>query len=75
MSPINYDVGVRVQALTLYEYGVSAPNIFNWIGVSESSLKRWKRLARTRGFDPLISSHILSQYLVDTPRSGRPSAL
>ena len=40
MSPINYDVGVRVQALTLYEYGVSAEEIDKWIGVSESSLKR-----------------------------------
>jgi len=75
MSPINYDIGVRVQALSLFEYGVSAKEIEKWMGVSISSLKRWKRVSRQRGFDPQVSSHILAQYVTDVPRSGRPSAL
>ena len=75
MSPINYDVGVRVQALTLYEYGVTPSEIFDWIGVTESSIKRWKRVSRERGFNPVVSSHILAQYIVDAPRSGRPTVL
>ena len=75
MSLINYDIGVRVQALSLFEYSVSAKEIEKWTGVSVSSLKRWKRVLRQRGFDPQVSSHILAQYVTDAPQSGRPSVL
>ena len=75
MSPTNYDIGVRVQALTLSNYRVKPKEIFNWIKVSESSLKRWKRIAKERGFNPLVSSHILAQYVADAPRTGRPTIL
>ena len=75
MSLIKYDIGVRVQALTLYDYGAKPSEILDQTGISESSLKHWKRVSRERGFNLVASSYIIAQYVADAPRSGRPTII
>lgn len=36
------------------------------------SIKRWMKKARHRGFNPEIDPRILTEYVEDSPGSGRP---
>ena len=75
MSKTVWDVGIRVQCLTLLQFGVCLDDVIDWLGPSRSSILRWLRIAKERGYDPEQSSWILAQYVADAPRSGRPTVL
>jgi transposase len=71
MAPI--DVGVRIQALAMLEVGYTPAQIEEIIGVKPSATYRFRRIAIERGYNPKESKKILLEYLVDAPRSGRPT--
>jgi hypothetical protein len=50
-------------------------DIVKYLGPDKSTIYRWKRIEKERGFDPVVSSHIPVQYLIDAPRSRRPTLL
>src|SRR5271167_386355 len=64
-----HDVGTRLQALTLLEYGATVPYIVAVTGVSVSAIYRIRRTAVARGYDPSISKQILLKYIEDAPIS------
>ena len=70
-----WDIGIRIQCLTLLYYGVQIEQISQWFGPSKFSIYRWNRVAKERGFNPEVSSQILAQYVTDAPRTGRPTVL
>ena len=67
------DIGVRVQALALLEVGYTPAQIEAYIGVKPSATYRFRCTAIKRGYKPEESKKILLEYLVDAPRSGRPT--
>jgi hypothetical protein len=71
MAPV--DVGVQVQALAYLELGYTPAQIEVYLGVSKSAIYRFRRTAIERGYNPQESKKILIEYLVDAPRSGRPT--
>jgi hypothetical protein len=71
MAPV--DVGVRIQALACLELGYTPAQIEAYLGVSKSAVYRFRRTAIDRGYNPQESKKILLEYLVDAPRSGRPT--
>jgi transposase len=71
MAPV--DVGVRIQALACLELGYTPAQIEAYLGVSKSAIYRFRRIAIDRGYNPQESKKILLEYLVDAPRSGRPT--
>lgn len=72
---VNYDDGLRLQALALVEYGI-APKIVEGItGIHKSTISRLKKKARERGYDPQVLKKLLLDYVTDAPRSGRPSTI
>ena len=42
-------------------------------GVSAKTVKKYMGTARLRGYDPSVSPLIKKEYVMDAPRSGRPS--
>lgn len=74
MAPY-WDIGIRIQCLTLLNFGVHIDHIAAWLGPDKSTIYRWNRVAKERGFDPKQSAWILAQYVTDAKRSGRPTVL
>jgi hypothetical protein len=68
-----YGLALRVQCLTLFEVGIPLDVICQKYSVTKSSLYRWKRIAKARGYDPNVSPILFDYHLEDAPRSGRPS--
>jgi hypothetical protein len=68
-----YGLALRVQCLTLFEVGIPLDVIWKKYNVIKSSLWRWKRIAKARGYDPNVSPILFDYHLEDAPRSGRPS--
>jgi hypothetical protein len=72
MCPAPNDLGQRLQALTLAEYGVKRKDVALISGISESSISKLCQKARTRGYDPAVSKQLLLEYVDDGKRAGRP---
>jgi hypothetical protein len=72
MARKEIDIATRAQALTLLEAGCPIHIISEYTQISKSSIYRIHKTASERGYNPLISKTILSSYLEDAPRSGRP---
>ncbi|KAA6407797.1 MAG: hypothetical protein FRX48_08148 [Lasallia pustulata] len=68
----SHDVGTRIQALALVEYGVPTKVAAELTGLSIRSINRLKKTAQERGYDPEKSKVLLKEYVADAPRSGRP---
>ena len=68
----SHDAGTRVQALALAEYGAPTKVVADLTGLSTRSINRLRKTARERGYDPEKSKIILTEYVADAPRSGRP---
>ena len=68
----HYDLGERIQGLTLLIAGWKAADLAKIVTLSESRIYRIQRNANERGFRPENSLIILAEYVKDKPRSGRP---
>jgi transposase len=68
-----HDIATRVQALALYEEGITIKRIMEITGLSRSTIYDLRKKARKRGYDPTVSRIILLKYVEDAPRSGRPT--
>ncbi|OJJ78543.1 uncharacterized protein ASPGLDRAFT_53539 [Aspergillus glaucus CBS 516.65] len=44
-------------------------------GMSSWTIKRWVKKAKERGFNPEIDQRILTEYVEDDPRPGRPKEI
>jgi transposase len=71
MAP-NLDPGVRIQALTLLQLGYTPEWVHDYLGVGISSIYRFARIAKGRGYDLRIHRLIKLEYVADAPRGGRP---
>ncbi|OJZ80203.1 hypothetical protein ASPFODRAFT_105932, partial [Aspergillus luchuensis CBS 106.47] len=69
-----HPIGVRVQALTLLYHGVPASQVEAITGMSRQAIQWWSKKAKERGFNPDKDPRILTEYVEDTQRSGRPKA-
>jgi len=69
------DLCTRAQALTLAEIGHPMHEIMAITNLARSTIYRYKSMARKRGYDPTINRILKDEYLVDDPRSERPSVL
>jgi hypothetical protein len=67
------DVGIHIQCLVLLEYGVPIDMVSFITKVHKASIYRFRRIAIERGYNPEKSKQILLSYLVDAPKSGRPT--
>lgn len=67
-----HNVGTRVQALALVEYGIPVDKVTAWTGLSRSTIYELKAKAKERGYNPQIDKTLKIEYVVDAPRSGRP---
>lgn len=67
-----YDIGTRVQALTLLEAGVPIPHITALTTIKKTGIYRLWQTAVQRGYNLDICKKILIKYVGDAPRSGRP---
>ena len=72
---INHDDDTRMQALALIEHGIAYQTVVAVTQISKSSIYRLKAQARERGYNPLQSKKLLNSYVIDAPRSGRPSVI
>ena len=70
-----HDLGTKVQAFALAEYGVPTKKVADLTGLSMRSVTRLKQTARQRGYDPETSMILLTKYVEDAPRSGRPKKI
>jgi hypothetical protein len=75
------DLGIKAVALNLLYATPGLPSIakYAWIesvtGICNQSLRRIAKKAKERGYDPTTNAgQVLSKYLIDDPRSGRPNA-
>lgn len=68
---INHTVAARLQALTLAEHGVSKAIAGAKSGMSEQSVSRLMKKARSRGYNPEVSTVMKEEYVTDKPRPGR----
>ena len=79
MAPLSksgyHDDGIRLQALTMAEYGVPVAEITTITGVTKSTIYRLKKKARDRGYNPEISRALKLEYVTDNPHLGRPKQI
>jgi hypothetical protein len=68
-----HDPGARLQALSLWEYGVSLALVANLTKISEQHIRKIKRKALKRGYDPDVCKVILLRYVEDDLKTGRPA--
>ena len=68
-------LGVRVQAVALMTQGFDVQRVEAITGMSRWAIKRWVDRAKQRGFNPEIDQWILTEYVEDEPRSGRPKEI
>jgi transposase len=66
------NVGTRIQALCLLEFGVHWSQIVEITGVSKASIYRLRATAIARGYKPEEDKRLLIEYVEDAPKSGRP---
>ena len=70
---VNHSIAQRLQALALAEYGIEEKIAAAQAGLyNATSVKRLRKKARERGFDPAASSILKEEYMADAGRSGRP---
>ena len=72
MTHTYHDVGERIQALTLLEFGWKPSEIAKILPFSVRHIYRLRKLAIERGYNPAESRSILIQYVQDAPKAGRP---
>jgi hypothetical protein len=68
-----HDPRARLQALSLWEYGVSPVLVANLTKISEQHIRKIKRKAIKRGYNPDVCKIILLRYVEDDLRTGRPA--
>lgn len=68
---VNHTVAARLQALTLAEHGVPKAIAGAKSGMSEQSVSRLMKKARSRGYNPELSTIMKEEYVTDKPRPGR----
>lgn len=68
-----YALGIRISALTLYDAGIPMPIIYQKYGCTPSSVFRWARIAKQRGWHPETNPIITAEYLEDALQPGRPT--
>ena len=72
MAP-HIDVGIRIQCLIYLEFGMLVKEIVRTLNVTKSAIYRFRRTAIERGYDLTKSRAILLKYLIDAPKSRRPT--
>jgi len=72
MPFVQYDLGTRIQALTLLEVATGIPRITELTGMSKSTIYDIRKKAIEQGYNPQVSTKLLLSYVEDAPRSGRP---
>jgi hypothetical protein len=70
-----YDTIQRVYCLVLITEGYSSQEIERKTGVKQRTQANIKKKAFQRGFRPDIDPRILTYYVEDAPRSGRPKEI
>jgi hypothetical protein len=71
---VYYDLATRAQALTLKAIlHLDNARIEQLTGLKARTVNSIVDKAFDRGFDPHISPIILDKYIIDAPKSGRPS--
>ena len=69
---VNHTIAARLQALSLVEHGVGIDAAATASGMTSITVRRLRKKARERGFDPEVSSVMKEEHVKDAPRSGRP---
>jgi len=70
---VNYTNAQRLQALTLYEYGVAPKIAATMAGVKDArTVKAWLQKAQKQGYDRFKSTIMDIKYVQDACRVGRP---
>ncbi|KAI0424410.1 hypothetical protein F5Y09DRAFT_324472 [Xylaria sp. FL1042] len=69
-----FDLGIRIQALTLHSEGYSRASIIEKTGYSPGGLSTLITKAKKRGYQP-GQGPILREYVDSEPRKGRPPKL
>ena len=64
------DIAIRAHVVALKAYGVKAAEIQDRTGINPRTQRDIYARAIKRGFDP--SQPVLSQYVIDEPKAGRP---
>ena len=64
------DIAVRAHVVGLKAYGVKAAEIEERTGINPRTQRDIYARVIRRGFDP--SQPVLSRYVIDEPKSGRP---
>lgn len=73
---VNYTAAQRLQALSLAKAGIAMNIIKAMTEIkSESTIYRYKKQARERGYDPAISRVMKMEYVKNAPRSSRPTKI
>jgi transposase len=67
-----FDIATHVQALALFEEGITIKHIIEITGLFRHSIYDLRKRAQQRGYNPTVSRVILMKYIEDAPRSGRP---
>lgn len=68
----SHDVGTRLQALCMLEYGLPIAQIIADTGMSSSSVYRLRDNAIKRGYARNEGRKLLLSYVADIERPGRP---
>ena len=68
----NIEVGTRLQALALAEYGIKPKDVRALTRQSEATISRLRKKAYDRGYDPTVTKLLFLKYATDRERSGRP---
>jgi transposase len=68
-----YDIATRAQALALKLIGRSNAEIEEITGIPPRTLQQIYRRAVERGLEPSKTAKLIDIYIVDAPRSGRPT--
>lgn len=69
-----FDLGTRLQALTLHSEGIPRRQILEKTGYSDSGFQNLLNKAKKNGYKP-GQGPILRQYAETAPRKGRPSIM
>jgi hypothetical protein len=68
-----HDPRARLQALSLWEYSVSPALVANLTKISKQHIRKIKRKAIKRGYNPDVCKIILLRYVEDNLRTSRPA--
>ncbi|EXJ90048.1 hypothetical protein A1O3_03116 [Capronia epimyces CBS 606.96] len=67
-----HSTAVRIQALALAEANISSERIQEVTGMDPKTLAGLRKLARERGYDPMVSMQLKEEYVLDPPNTSRP---